>query len=121
MISTIFRISFRAILVGSFWIHTLTLLAVRHQKKKYKITDRILHDGDSFDRRSRHNRAMVTLRSVGAWLLIFIFGLIGCYVFWRTKRTMAQVRSLKHLAGVMLLGNQRYRKVLRDFGSLKVF
>ena len=101
MISTIFRISFRAILVGSFWIHTLTLLAVRHQKKKYQITDRILHDGDSFDRRSRHNRAMVTLRSVGAWLLIFIFGLIGCYVFWRTKRTMAQVRSLKHLAGVM--------------------
>ena len=106
--TTIFRISFRAILVGSFWIHTLTLVAVRHQKKKYEITDRILHDGDSFDRRSRHNRAMVTLRSVGAWLLIFIFGLIGCYVFWRTKRTMAQVGSLSHLAGVMSLGNQRY-------------
>ena len=78
----ILRFSFRAILAGSILVHAITLLAIKRQK--YLITPQILHDGDS-TRKSRHNRAIVTLKAVGAFLLFYLFVAGMLFVFSRAK------------------------------------
>ena len=78
-----FRFSFRAMLVGSILIHIISLLAIKRQK--YLITPQILHSGDA-TQKSRHNRAMVTLKAVGAFLLFYFFVAGMLFVFSRAKR-----------------------------------
>ena len=82
---TIFRFSFRAMLAGCILVHAITLLAIKRQK--YLITPQILHDGDS-TRKSRHNRAMVTLKAVGAFLLFYLFAAGVLFIFSTAKRKL---------------------------------
>ena len=70
-------------LVGSILIHIISLLAIKRQK--YLITPQILHSGDA-TQKSRHNRAMVTLKAVGAFLLFYFFVAGMLFVFSRAKR-----------------------------------
>ena len=70
-------------LVGSILIHIISLLAIKRQK--YLITPQILHNGDA-TQKSRHNRTMVTLKAVGAFLLFYFFVAGMLFVFSRAKR-----------------------------------
>ena len=65
-------------LVGSILIHIISLLAIKRQK--YLITPQILHNGDA-TQKSRHNRTMVTLKAVGAFLLFYFFVAGMLFVF----------------------------------------
>ena len=70
-------------LVSSILIHIISLLAIKRQK--YLITPQILHSGDA-TQKSRHNRTMVTLKAVGAFLLFYFFVAGMLFVFSRAKR-----------------------------------
>ena len=72
-------------MAGCILVHVITFLAIKRQK--YLITPQILHDGDS-TRKSRHNRAMLKLKAVGAFLLFYLFGAGILFVFSRAKRKL---------------------------------
>ena len=72
-------------LVSSVVIHVITISFIKRYKKN--LTSKILQDEDGTNpHKARYNKAIVTLKSLSAWLLFYVFGLFLLFIFSRARR-----------------------------------